>query len=234
MREFLCQAVQRTVNIQLFAGLLSGFRSAMCLMTTEIDDIATAEATESAPLDRDEGHVLAARFQEGDATAFDDIVAAYQERMLRLAYRLLGWSPDAEDVVQEVFISALEHLDGFRGEARLSTWLTALTVNRCRSHRRRQLLRLRGLTRLASSIRNVADPRRSDQSSETADQVRCAVQRLSAKCREVVVLRYFEELSVKEISEILHIPVNTVEARLSRARRKLKEDLAVCLEKGPT
>ena len=206
----------------------------MYLMTAEIDDIATADATENAQLERDEDHVLVARFQEGDATAFDDIIAAYQERMLRLAYRLLGWSADAEDVVQEVFISVLEHLGGFRGEARLSTWLTALTVNKCRSHRRRQLLRLRGLARLASRIRIVAEPRRSDESSETADQVRWAVQRLSAKCREVVVLRYFEELSVREISEILHIPVNTVDARLSRARRKLEEDLAVRLEKGPT
>jgi RNA polymerase sigma-70 factor (ECF subfamily) len=203
-------------------------------MTADIDDIAAAEATGGVPLERDDDEILAVRFQEGDATAFDDIVAAYQDRVLRLAYRLLGWSPDAEDVVQEVFISALEHLDGFRGEARLSTWLTALTVNKCRSHRRRKLLRMRGFARLANSVRIVAEPRQSDVSSDIADQVRCAVQRLSATCREVVVLRYFEELSVKEISEILHIPVNTVEVRLSRARRKLKENLAVRLEKGPT
>ncbi|MFV2067789.1 MAG: RNA polymerase sigma factor [Pirellulales bacterium] len=203
-------------------------------MTTETDDITAVIPMGSPQLERDEGRVLADRFQEGDATAFDDIVAAYQEHMLRLAYRLLGWSPDAEDVVQEVLISALENLGGFRGEARFSTWLTALTVNKCRSHRRRQLLRLRGLTRLASSIRIVSEPRQSDESLEIADQVRCAVQRLSAKCREVVVLRYFEELSVREISEILHIPVNTVETRLSRAGRKLRESLAVRLERGPT
>lgn len=206
----------------------------MCLITAETDEMAAGEATESAQVEQDDDHVLAARFQEGDSTAFDDIVSAHQKRILRLAYRLLGWSPDAEDVVQEVFISALEHLDGFRGEARLSTWLTALTVNKCRSHRRRRLLRLRGLARLASSNRFVAQRPRSDETSETTSQVRCAVVRLSAKCREVVVLRYFEELSVREISELLHIPVNTVEARLSRARRKLKDRLAVRLEKGPT
>ena len=67
-------------NSRLLCDLLSGFRSAMCLMTAEIDDIAAAEATESAQLERDDDQVLAVRFREGDATAFDDIVATYSKR----------------------------------------------------------------------------------------------------------------------------------------------------------
>ena len=76
-----------------------------------------------------------------DLSDFDAVVRVYQPRVTPLAYRLLGWcAAEVDDVVQDVFVAVLRGSHAFRGNASLGTWLTAITVNRCRSeHRRRQL-----------------------------------------------------------------------------------------------
>lgn len=166
---------------------------------------------------------LVARFRRGDADAFGDIIAAHQQRITRLVHRLLGWSGDVEDVVQDVFLCALQHLHRFREEARLSTWLTTIAVNTCRSCQRRRVLRLRNLSRVWRGTQNGKPPADSDEMHE---EVRESVRRLPAKYRVPIVLRYFENLSVPEIGEALGLSLNAVEVRLSRARRHLKESLA--------
>ena len=169
---------------------------------------------------------LVARFQVGDTAAFDEIVAAYGERITRLVHRLSGWSEDVEGIVQDVFLRALQNLQHFRGDARLSTWLTVIAVNSCRSHRRRWTTRnqfLLGLWKRGRAIRNTQT---AGSSADVHSRVRDAVRRLPGKYREPIVLRYFEAYSVREISEIMRLSVNAVEVRLSRARRRLKEMLA--------
>lgn len=81
------------------------------------------------------------RAAQGDSAAFEDIVRTHQEPLSRLAYRLLGWSPEADDVVQEVFLAALKNLGKFRGQCTLTTWLTSITINKCRSQLRKQWVR---------------------------------------------------------------------------------------------
>ena len=83
---------------------------------------------------------LGARLRDGEPGAFESLVSLYQGRIARLAYRLLGWSGDVDDVVQEVFLAALRNAGSFRGEASLWTWLTRITLNRCRTHQRRRLM----------------------------------------------------------------------------------------------
>src|SRR5262245_50155020 len=79
---------------------------------------------------------------------FEQLVAQHQSRVARLAQRLLGWrDADVQDVVQEVFVCAWAHLASFRGESSIETWLTRLTINQCRSHRRRRLARVSLLAR---------------------------------------------------------------------------------------
>src|SRR5256885_260053 len=82
---------------------------------------------------------LPERFARGESAAFEEVVALYQSRVSRTVFRLTGWGQrsDVEDIVQEVFLAALNHSRRFRGAASLSTWLTAIAVNKCRSHRRR-------------------------------------------------------------------------------------------------
>src|SRR4051812_33447508 len=89
---------------------------------------------------------LAARFARGDAGAFEAVVALHQPRVARLAHRLLGWAGDCDDVVQDVFLTALGSARSFRGQSSLATWLATITLNRCRRHLRRRTLFRRFLT----------------------------------------------------------------------------------------
>lgn len=167
-----------------------------------------------------------------EAASFDDLVVAHQRRVARLCYRLLGWRGDVEDVAQEVFLAAFKAWPRFRGESRVSTWLTRIAVNACRSHLRRRRPRLR----LFAKEQSVAEPyleRPPDGElidRERFEQVWAAVRGLPAKYREPVVLRYLEKLAVAEIGDVLGLSKNAVEVRLNRARKWLKDDLAGIVE----
>lgn len=161
--------------------------------------------------------------------AFDELVAEQQERVARLCYRLLGWRADVDDVVQDVFLAALRALPKFRGESSVSTWITRIAVNTCRSHGRKRRLRI------FASLRESNEPPAGQSAEhelldrERFQRVRAAVRRLPAKYREAVVLRYLEELSVSEVAQALGLGKNAVEVRLNRARKWLKEDLVEML-----
>src|SRR5437763_8474204 len=120
---------------------------------------------------------LASRLARSDSAAFEQLVALHAPRIRRLAFRLLGWRGDVDDVVQDVFLAALCHLERFRGEASLSTWLTRVTINRCRTQHRRHLLRLRWLAqRTRPAAAQAADVQAARD--ETSARVRLAVQNL--------------------------------------------------------
>jgi RNA polymerase sigma-70 factor (ECF subfamily) len=146
-------------------------------------------------------------------------------RVRRLAYRLLGWHGDVDDVVQDVFLAALTSIKRFRRDASIATWLSAITINRCRAHRRKRLLQLRWFQR---GVRFDDEPP-ADQTSlndETSARVRHAVRALRLKDREVIVLYYLEKLSAANIATLLRISRGAVEVRLHRARGRLRESLA--------
>jgi RNA polymerase sigma-70 factor (ECF subfamily) len=155
---------------------------------------------------------------------FDELVARQAPRVAACARRLLGWQTEVDDVVQEVFVRVLDGLPRFRGAAQLSTWIFRITVNECRRVRRRRLLQLRFWGRLAWQ-----EPRRASPVSsavdDTGERVRAAVRALPRAYREVVVLRYLEELPVAEVASILGIRANAVDVRLHRARAELRRTL---------
>jgi RNA polymerase sigma-70 factor, ECF subfamily len=171
---------------------------------------------------------LGDRRDDIDAAAprdFNQIVALHHEQVSRLAHRLLGWRDrDAvDDVVQEVFLVALRRLKSFRGDSSLRTWLMGITINECRSYRRRSVLRLTWLRDLWSR-RN--DDGKSPLREETSRQVRDAVAQLPPRDREVIVLFYLEGLSVSQIAQLVAVKNNAIEVRLHRARQRLKTQLA--------
>ncbi len=176
--------------------------------------------------------LLVEQFNRGDDSAFDRIVEEYSADIAVLANRLLGWPRDVEDVVQDVFLAAFLGLKKFRCECSLKTWLFTITINKCRSHRYRQMLRLRLFSRAADKISS-APAHATDKTamdSETFDRVRRAVTALPAKYREPVVLRYLQELPTDKISRILGISENALHVRLNRARKRLKQDLGELIE----
>jgi RNA polymerase sigma-70 factor (ECF subfamily) len=168
---------------------------------------------------------LAERFARAEAGAFEEVVERYQAMVARLAYRLLGWSGEAEDVVQDVFLAALKNASGFRRGAMLSTWLTTITLNKCRSHRRGVLARLRMLAGLGRGPKQetgaAADVGLAEK--EEFSRVQEAMRQLSARDREVVVLHYLEGNSVEEMAGLLGVTRGAVEVRLHRARGRLRK-----------
>lgn len=181
------------------------------VLATRSDDDGTAD--------------LVARIQAGDTSAFEELVAATQSRLMRLICRLIDSPADTEDVMQEVYVSVLQGLPRFRHASSFTTWVTRITVNTCRTYRRRASRRqwlAVGLRRSASVNAEVVQEAVTDD----AEEVRNAVRQLAAKYREPVVLHYFEHQSIAEVAAILGLKTNTVEVRLSRARRQLRSALA--------
>lgn len=183
-------------------------------------------APASQPAEPDD-RALLERFRRGDGAAFELMVDRHQRLVSRLAFRLLGWPGEIDDVVQDVFTLALEKLPGFRGEARLATWLASLTVSTCRRRLRRRALSLAYLRRRWAEGRAAdrgaslpADARACER--ERLDALRRALLRLSAADCEVLVLHYLERMPVAELSRVLGLRPNAVDVRLHRARRRLR------------
>jgi len=187
-------------------------------------DLVSDKAKTAVPRSSDDrdGQIVG-RFRKGDTAAFEELVARHQSRLMRLIGRLLDSRQDAEDVLQEVFVSVFENLSRFRGRASFSTWTTTIAVNKCRTHRRRVARRRRLIQLLRGKPNGVAEYACHDL--EEGEEVRLAVRALPPKYREPVVLYYFEQMSVAEISNVLRRKPNTIDARLSRARRMLREVL---------
>jgi RNA polymerase sigma-70 factor (ECF subfamily) len=202
---------------------LSNARAGQVLLPTPADSDPSA-ADEVA---------LARRFAAGDPAAFDEVVGLYQDRVTRLANRLLGWRDardacDVDDAVQDVFLAALTNARRYRGGAKgMWPWLATITVNTCRSIRRRAWVRLRFVRELLARAPAAAGEGSSGgpEADERLRRVREAVSRLPARDREVVVLHYLEGMRPADIAEVLGASANAVEVRLHRARTKLKADV---------
>jgi len=177
--------------------------------------------------------LLVEQFSRGDESVFDRFVERYSPDVGALANRLLGWPGEVEDVSQEVFLAAYLGLKRFRRQCSLKSWLFTITINKCRSHRRKQLLRLRTFSRAAERRRlpSASTACENPTDMETFNHVRSAVAALPAKYREPVVLKYLQELPSDEIGQILGISQNALHVRLSRARKHLKGNLNKHIER---
>src|SRR5262249_50747094 len=148
-------------------------------------------------------------------------------RLRRLVHRLLGWRARAgelDDVVQDVLLKAWRHQSSFRGEAALSTWLTRIAIHQVHDHVKKANLRraLFGWL-LPEPPATSADALADDGWPRTQR----AMQRLAHADREVLVLRYLEQRDIPEIADLLRCSRAAVDARLSRARTRLRAELGL-------
>lgn len=166
------------------------------------------------------------RAQQGDSEAFRLLVEAYQTQVYRLALRMCGEAA-ADDVTQEAFLAAWRALPEFRGTCRFSTWLYRLTTNAAIDCLRREK-RHRGTDDLDGvELPDGGDtPQETAERSETRNAVRAALCRLTDEHREVLLLRYMQELDYGEIARALRISEGTVKSRINRAKTRLKELLS--------
>jgi RNA polymerase sigma factor, sigma-70 family len=158
-----------------------------------------------------------------DDARFEEVILPHLDAAYTLARYLVRDEHDAQDIVQDAALRALRHFDGFRdGDAR--AWLLTIVRNACYSwHRSRRVDR--NMVPLTDELAmDMGGPRAADalaiQSSER-ERLQGAVASLSPELREVIVLRELQDLSYREIGEIVGIPMGTVMSRLSRARDRL-------------
>jgi len=184
--------------------------------------------------DRDQRFVR--RLQRREEAAFVELVRTYQHRVYALVLRMLGDPEEARDVAQEVFVTVFRRIDGFRGEASLSTWLYRVAVNHCKNRLKYLGRRGAGRTRplddvnegvLANAPGTSAPPRPDQEAS--AHQVAGLLQReldaMDEDQRTLILLRDIEGLSYAEIATITGHPIGTVKSRLHRGRMLLKRAL---------
>ncbi|HEY3475550.1 MAG TPA: sigma-70 family RNA polymerase sigma factor [Anaerolineales bacterium] len=166
---------------------------------------------------------LVRRAAHGEAAAWEPLVLAHQEAVFRLCYLLLGDPDDAEDIAQETFLRAWNHLARFDATRPLRPWLLSIASNLASNRRRSAGRYLAALTRAFRSEPASSNTieERSMQHME-ASSLWQAVQTLSLPDQQIVYLRYFLELSVAETAQALDVPEGTVKSRLSRALERLR------------
>lgn len=187
----------------------------------------------SEPTDDD----LVLRCRKGDRRAFSALVVRHQDRVYGICLRWLGDAVAAEEIAQDVFLSAWRALAGFRAEARFDTWLRRIAVNKCKNRR------LYGHRRAADRHDSLDAPETEERPrlqlvhggpgtdanvhrGQADAIVRDALERIGPEHRAIIVLRDVEDLDYDEIAHALDIPRGTVKSRLHRARAALSEVLA--------
>ena len=158
----------------------------------------------------------------GDASAWEPLVQTYQQAVFRLAYLLLGDPDDAEDIAQETFLRAWNHLKSFDQTRPLKPWLLSITANLARNRRRSAGRYLAALTRAFRDEPVPASVEDKNTQYMEANDLWKAVQNLREPDQQVVYLRYFMDLSVAETANVLQVAEGTVKSRLSRALEKLR------------
>jgi RNA polymerase sigma-70 factor (ECF subfamily) len=179
--------------------------------------------------------------KNGEISAFEQLVERYDARLLRIAQNVTHNREDAQDAVQEAFLKAFQHLDGFREDSKFSTWLIRITVNqslmKLRKQRSMREVSIDEDYQAEESMlpREVADlspsPEERYRSSELRRLMITALQTLSPILRTVFVLRDMEGFSIVQTAELLGLSQTAVKARLWRARLQLREQLANYFQK---
>jgi RNA polymerase sigma-70 factor (ECF subfamily) len=191
----------------------------------------------AASLDSLDDGALVERARQRDGAAVRLIMQRHNRRLFRTARSILHDDAEAEDVVQETYVRAFTHLDGFRGEAQLSTWLTRIALNEAlgRLRRRRITVGLKDIDAINDqgearviylpSARQDSDPEAATTQAEVRRLLERAVDQLPEHFRLVFMLRDIEEMSVDETASHLGLRPETVKTRLHRARRLLRQSL---------
>ncbi len=163
--------------------------------------------------------------QHGAPEAFRHVVEEYGKVLYGTAY-LMTRDPDtAEDLVQEAFLSAWKGIRSFDIGRPLKPWLMRILVNEVMTYRRRRSLATTSLEEGMEPEGN-DDPAELAETKDSSEQVRRALESLSEEHKQVVILKYFDDLSVPEISSVLKCPTGTVKSRLHRALDQLRQGVA--------
>lgn len=184
---------------------------------------------------------LIEQIQQGDRSALGTLLERHQKRMFNVALRMVSNRDDAAEATQDAMLKVCEHIDGFRSDAKFTTWMTRIVMNQCISLLRKRKIRNHislessgarpnGDDQATSLRHYLADPGEPgpDQHVETRemlDYLKNAIGRLDEDFRSVLVLRDIEQMDYQQIAEVLELKVGTVKSRLFRARLALRQEV---------
>jgi RNA polymerase sigma-70 factor (ECF subfamily) len=174
--------------------------------------------------------------QHGDVNRFECLVQRYHKRMFGIAYRMTGNREDAEEIVQDAFMAAYRNIGKFRGDAKFSTWLTTIVLNRCKNRlnkvRRERVGKKNLMDTEKAQKRNSADcgaisssqsnPLRKVMYLELAYHAQQCIDRLKGHYREAMVLSLMGGGDYQEIADIMNVAKGTVKSRVYRARDQIR------------
>ena len=172
--------------------------------------------------------------KKGDQSAFEDVVFLFQNKIYQHCFRMLGNRHEAEDTAQEAFIRAYVNIDSFDERRKFSTWLyriaTNLTIDRIRKRKPDYYLDAEvkgtdGLNMYSQLPDEQRLPGEEVENMELQRYIHHEIAELPPKYRSIIILRYLEDFSLKEISDILDIPLGTVKTRIHRGREALRKKL---------
>jgi RNA polymerase sigma-70 factor (ECF subfamily) len=179
---------------------------------------------------------LIEKARAGDEAALALLVETYAPKVLRFSKKLCGSSADAEDVMQQTFVSVMSHVGDFRGDSHFASWLYSIARSHCIKNRTRgpaahttEPLEHAERT-LATPSRQAPDESVSQEQLENALEL--AIQALEPSQREVLILRDVEGLSAPEVASALGVSVDAVKSRLHRARKAVRDQLTPWLEQS--
>jgi RNA polymerase sigma-70 factor (ECF subfamily) len=180
---------------------------------------------------------LLKKARSGDGASLDELLARHERQIFRFGLRMCGNEEDARDVLQETLLAAFRNIEGFRGDAQLSTWLYQIARSFCVRARRRtsgepertESLDAPAAARLPSEQ---AQPDAAAHAREIGQLLQAAILSLPVDYREALVLRDVEGLSAEEAAKVVGIEVGALKSRLHRARMGLRERLGDVLSSG--
>jgi len=187
----------------------------------------------------DDDLIFIERFQNGDTSAFGDIVLKYQDKIYNLCRHMLRNADDAEDAAQDVFLKAYQALPKFQPEASLYTWLYRIAINTCLDYKKKPIFESlfgdsgEGERLIHDRASDAPSPEKLYQSKQIDQVLQEGLEKLSPKLRAIIILKEIEELSYEEIADTLEISMGTVKSRIARAREELRKIMQKFREQNP-
>jgi RNA polymerase sigma-70 factor (ECF subfamily) len=167
---------------------------------------------------------LVERCRRGDLAAFEELYRTHSGRLFSVACRMVGNTADAEDLLQEIFLTAHRKLEGFRGDSSLGTWLYRLATNHCLDFLRSRATRAGQITDALDDDPTIADAGSKGLAERTVTKMDLerALARLPEGCRAAFVLHDIEGLEHREVGDVLGIAEGTSKSQVHKARLRLR------------
>ncbi|MBQ3181075.1 MAG: sigma-70 family RNA polymerase sigma factor [Firmicutes bacterium] len=173
---------------------------------------------------------LARRAQQGDQDAFAELVRRYEKQIFSLAYRLCGDYDEAADLAQEAFLRIYRMLHRYDPEKKFFSWMYRVAHNSCINALSKRPANVVPVEQAEEYMTNDGDdtaagPERGYLQQELRSQIDRAIASLPDNYRDIVYLRYIEDMSYQQIADVLQLPVSTIETRLFRGKKQLQKKL---------